>query len=177
MQKQWHSDRVYFGGSKITAHRDCSHEIKRCLLLGRKAMTNLDCILKSRDNTLLTRDTGPSSHSFGFSSSHVWMWELDYKESWALKNWCFWTVVLVELNWTGLENSQNFAHILKALFFFLLLNYKFYIYLHISLLKTGIYFVNILFHFLKGVFVRAKILMKSNLLILFSYQSCFLYAI
>ena len=37
---------------------------------------------------------GPSSQSYGFSSSHVWMWELDYKESWALKNWCFWTVVL-----------------------------------------------------------------------------------
>ena len=37
---------------------------------------------------------GPSSHGYGFSSSHVWMWELDYKESWALKNWCFWTVVL-----------------------------------------------------------------------------------
>ena len=39
---------------------------------------------------------GPSSQSYGFSSSHVWMWELDYKESWALKNWCFWTVVLVK---------------------------------------------------------------------------------
>ena len=37
---------------------------------------------------------GPSSQSYGFSSSHVWMWELDYKESWATKNWCFWTVVL-----------------------------------------------------------------------------------
>ena len=39
-------------------------------------------------------DTGPSSQCYGFSSSHVWMWELDYKESWALKNWCFWTVVV-----------------------------------------------------------------------------------
>ena len=39
-------------------------------------------------------DKGPSSQSYGFSSSHIWMWELDYKESWALKNWCFWTVVL-----------------------------------------------------------------------------------
>ena len=47
-------------------------------------------ILKSRDITLLTK----LSHSYGFSSSHVWMWELDYKESWALKNWCFWTVTL-----------------------------------------------------------------------------------
>ena len=78
------------GGSKITADGDCSHEIKRCLLLGRKAMTNLDSILKSRDITLPKK----SSQSYGFSSSHVWMWELDCEESWAPKNWCFWTVVL-----------------------------------------------------------------------------------
>ena len=78
-------------GSKITADGDCSHEIKRCLLLGRKAMTNLDSILKSRDSILLTK--GLSSQSYGFSSIHVWMWELDYKESWVPKNWCFWTVV------------------------------------------------------------------------------------
>ena len=76
-----------FLGSKITADGDCSHD---CLLLGRKAMTNLDSILKSRD----IADTGPSSKSYGFSSSRVWMWELDHKESWALKNQCFWTVVL-----------------------------------------------------------------------------------
>ena len=67
------------GGSKIRADGECSHEIKRCLLLGRKAMTNLDSILKSRDIT----DKGPSSQGYGFSSGHVWMWELDYKESFA----------------------------------------------------------------------------------------------
>ena len=55
------------GGSKITADGDCSHEIKRCLLLGRKVMTNLDSILKSRDITLPTK----SNQSYGFSSSHV----------------------------------------------------------------------------------------------------------
>ena len=60
-----------FLGPKITADGDCSHEIKRRLLLGRKAMTNLDSILKSRDITLPTK--GPSSQSYGFSSSHVWM--------------------------------------------------------------------------------------------------------
>ena len=76
-----------FLGSKITADGDCSHGIKRRLLLGRKAVTNLDSILKSRDKC-------SSSQSYDFSSSHVWMWELDYKESWAPKNWCFWTVVL-----------------------------------------------------------------------------------
>ena len=77
--------------SKITADGDCSHEIKRHLLLGRKAMTNLDSILKSRR---YFTDKCPSSQSCGFSSSHVWMWKLDYKESRAPKNWCFWTVVL-----------------------------------------------------------------------------------
>ena len=83
-------ERLYFLGLKITADDDCSHEIKRHLLLGRKAMTNLDNILKSRDIT--NKDS--SGPSYGFSSSHVWMWELDYKESWVPKNWCFWTVVL-----------------------------------------------------------------------------------
>ena len=77
-------------GSKITADGYCSHEIKRHLLLWRKVMTNLDSILKSRD----IANKGPSSQSYGFSSSHVWMLELDYKESWALKNRCLWTVVL-----------------------------------------------------------------------------------
>ena len=82
-----------FWGSKITADGDCSHEIKRHLLFGRKVMTNLDSILKSRDITLPTKvHIVKAIH--GFSSSHVWMWELDYKESWAPKNWCFWSVVL-----------------------------------------------------------------------------------
>ena len=76
-------------GSKITADGDCSHEVKRCLLLGRKVMSNLDSILKSRDITLPTK----SSQGYGFFH-HVWMWELDSKESWVPKNWCFWTVVL-----------------------------------------------------------------------------------
>ena len=66
-------------------------KLKRCLLLGRKVMTNLDSILKSRH---YFANKGPSSQGYGFSSSHVWMWELDYKESWALKNWCFWSMVL-----------------------------------------------------------------------------------
>ena len=80
-----------FLGSKITADGDCSHEIKRHLLLGRKAITNIDCILKSKD---ITRQQSPSNQSYGFSSSHLWMWELDCEESWAPKYWCFWTVVL-----------------------------------------------------------------------------------
>ena len=80
-----------FLGSKITADGDWRHKIKRYLLLGRKVMTNLDSTLKSRD---ITANKCVSSQCYGFSSSHVWMWELDCEESWALKNWCFWTVVL-----------------------------------------------------------------------------------
>ena len=80
-----------FGGSKITTDSDCSHEIKRCLLLARKAMTNLDSILRSRDITLPTK-----VHLVRAMVFPVVMYgcELDYKESWALKNGCFWTVVL-----------------------------------------------------------------------------------
>ena len=78
MKKQWKQcQTILGGGSKITADGDCSHEITRCLFLRRKAMTNLDSILKSRDIT----DKDLSSQSYGFSSSHVWMWELDYKKS------------------------------------------------------------------------------------------------
>ena len=80
-----------FLGSKITADGDCSHEIKRCLLFRRKAMMNLDSVLKSRDITLPTKVRSQSSN---FSGSHIWMWELNYKESWASKNWWFWTVML-----------------------------------------------------------------------------------
>ena len=72
-----------FLDSKITADGECSHEIKRHSLLGRKAMTNLDSILNNRD----IADKGPSSQSYGFSNSHVWIWELDHKGSWVSKNW------------------------------------------------------------------------------------------
>ena len=67
-----------FLGSKMTADGYCSHEIKRHLLLGRKVMTNLGNILKSRH---YFANKGPSSQSYGFSSSSVWIRELDYKES------------------------------------------------------------------------------------------------
>ena len=82
---------IIFFGSRITADGDCSQEIIRRLHLGRKAMTNLEHIKKQRH---YFANKGPSSQSYGFSSSHVWMWELDRKESWAPENWCFWTVVL-----------------------------------------------------------------------------------
>ena len=81
-----------FLGSEITADGDCSHEMKRPLLLGRKTMTNLESILKSRDITSPTKVC--IVKAMVFSSSHIWMWELDHKEGWMPKNWCFWTVVL-----------------------------------------------------------------------------------
>ena len=80
------------GSSKITSGGDCSHEIKQHLLLERRAMTNLDCLLKGRNITLPTKVH--LVKAMVFFSSHVWMWELDHKESWAPKNWCFWTVIL-----------------------------------------------------------------------------------
>ena len=77
-----------FLGFKITADSDFSLEIKRCLLCGRKAMTNLESILKSRDITLPTKVHLVKATVF---PAVMWMWELDYKESQAPKNWCFWT--------------------------------------------------------------------------------------
>ena len=75
----------------VSENGDCSLEIKRLLLLGRKAKTNLDSILKSRDIILLTK---VKIIKLWFCSGHVYMWELDHKEGWAPKHWCFWTVVL-----------------------------------------------------------------------------------
>ena len=80
-----------FWSSKITADGDCSHEIKRHLLLGKSYNQHSQCIKKQRH---YFANKGPYSQSNGFSSIHVWMWELDHKESWVPKNWCFWTVVL-----------------------------------------------------------------------------------
>ena len=97
-------DFILGGGSKITADGDCNHEIKRCLLLGRKVMTNLDSIFKSRDITLPTKVC--LVKAMVFSSSHVWMWELDYKESWAPKNWCFRTVVLEKTLESPLDSKE-----------------------------------------------------------------------
>ena len=90
MGKQWKQWETIFSGSKITAGGDCSHEIKRHLLLGRKTVTNLDSILKSSD----IANKSPARQGYGFSSGRVWMWELNCEEGWVPKNWCFWTVVL-----------------------------------------------------------------------------------
>ena len=88
--KSGNSDRLYFLGLQ----NRCRWWLQpRQLLLGRKVMTNLDSILKSRDITLPTKVCLVKAMA-DYSSSHIWMWMLNYKESWAPKNWCFWTVVL-----------------------------------------------------------------------------------
>ena len=94
-------------GSKITADSDSSHEIKRCLLRGRKAMTNLESILKSRKNYFA--DKGSSSQSYSFSSSQGWMWQLDQKaEHWridAFELWCW--RKLLRVPWTARRSNQS----------------------------------------------------------------------
>ena len=104
MGKPW---TLFFGGSKITPDDDWSHEIKRHLLLGRKAVTNLDSI-DIKDITLPTNFH--YSQNYDFSSGHVWMWELDYKESLAPNSWCFWTTVLektlLRVPWTARSNQS-----------------------------------------------------------------------
>ena len=92
-----------FLGSKITADGDCSDEIRH-LLLRKKAMTNLDSVLKSRHHFA---NKGPHSQSFGFSSSHVSMWELNHRESWAPKKWCLQTVVLEKILESLLDNKET----------------------------------------------------------------------
>ena len=96
MWKQWET--LFYGAPKslqmVTAAMKLRH-----LLLGRRAMTNLQHIKKQRH---YFANKGPSSQSCGFSSSHVWTSELDHKESWKPKNWCFWTVVLEEDSWESL---------------------------------------------------------------------------
>ena len=116
-----------FWGSKITADGDCSHEMKRHILLGRKVMTNLDSILKSRDITLQTKVYLVKAMVFPMV---MYRCELDCEESWALKNWCFWTLVLKKTlespldcqeiqpvhSWEGLMlklKLQYFGHVMR----------------------------------------------------------------
>ena len=101
------------GGFKITAVCDWSDKTKRHLLLGRKVMTNLDSILKSSDITLLTKVH--LVKAMAFSRSYLWMWELDYKESWVWKNWCFWTLVLEKTLESPLAARRSNQSILKEI--------------------------------------------------------------
>ena len=92
------------GGSKITADGDCSYEIKMLAPWKKSYDKPRHHIKKQRHHFT---DKGPYSQSYGFSSGHVWMWELDYKESWAPKNWCFWTVVLEKTLESPLDRKES----------------------------------------------------------------------
>ena len=94
-----------FLGSKITADGDCSHEIKRCLFLEKKSMTNLDHILKSRDITLPTKVYLVKAMVFPVVMYECESWTIK-KESWALKNGCFWTVVLGKTLESPLDSKE-----------------------------------------------------------------------
>ena len=94
MEKQWKQWQTVLGGSKIPADGDCSSEIKRHLLFGKKVMTNLDSILKSRDITLPTKVRLVKAVVFPII---MYGCGLNYKEGWVQKNWCFWTVVLEKI--------------------------------------------------------------------------------
>ena len=91
------------GGSKITADGDCNHKIKRRLLLGRKVVTNLDSIFKSRDITLPTKVPLVKTRVFPVV---MYGCDLHHKESWAPKNWCFWTVVLKKSFESPLDSKE-----------------------------------------------------------------------
>ena len=90
--------------SKITADGDCSREIRWCLLLGRKMMTNLDSVLIRRNITLLTKVH--ISQAYGLPSVYITLWELDCKEGRALKNWCLWTMVLEKTPESHLDSKD-----------------------------------------------------------------------
>ena len=81
-----------FLGSRITADCDCSHEIKKMVTPWKGSYDQLRQHIKKQRHCFANK--GPSSQAYGFSSSYVWMWELDCEENWVPKNWCFWTVVL-----------------------------------------------------------------------------------
>ena len=106
MRKQWKWWETFiYLGSKITADGDCSHEIKRRLLLGRSYDQPRQHIQKQRH---YFANKGPSSQSYGFSSSHVWMWDLNNKESWridAFELWCW--KRLLRVSWTARRSKQS----------------------------------------------------------------------
>ena len=109
MGKQWKQCQTLFlGGSKITADGDCSHEIKRCLLLGRKVMTNLDSILKSRDITLPTKVHLVKSMIFPVIIYGCESWTVKKAEHWridAFELWCWRT--LLRVPWTARRSNQS----------------------------------------------------------------------
>ena len=106
MAKRWEkveavTDFIFFG-SKITVGSDCSHEIRRRLLIGRKMTTNIVC-WKQRHSSA---DKGPYSQGYGLLSGHIWLWELDHKEGRMPKNWCLRSVVLEKTPQGPLDSKE-----------------------------------------------------------------------
>ena len=102
------SDRVYFGGSKITADGDCSHEIKKCLLLGRRAVTNLDSILRSRDITFPTKVHLVKAMVFPVVTYGCENWiirQAEHRRIDAFELWCWRT--LLRVPWTARRSNQS----------------------------------------------------------------------
>ena len=93
-------------GSKVNVDDDCSHKIKCCLLLGRKAMTNLDSVFKSRDTTLPTKVCRVKAMTFPVVIYNVQMWELDHKQGWMAKNWCLRTVRVEKIFERPLDSKE-----------------------------------------------------------------------
>ena len=93
------------GGSKITANGDCSHGIKKTLTPWKESYDQPRQHIKKQRHYFVNK--GPSRQGYGFSSSHVQMWELDYKESWGLKNWCLWAVVLEKTLESPLDSKES----------------------------------------------------------------------
>ena len=115
MGKQWKQcQTLFFWAPKSLQMVIAAMKLKQCLLLGRKVMTNLDSILKKQRHYFANK--GPSSQGDSFPSGHVWMWELDCEEGWALKSWCFWTVVLEKplgVPWTARRFNQSILKVIS----------------------------------------------------------------
>ena len=110
MRNDGNSDRHYLEEvPKISAYGGFSHKSKRGLFLGRKTMTNLESVLKTRDIT------PPYSQSYCFPRSYVQMWELYHKDGWALNNWCFWALMnpldCTEIKPVNLKENQSWIFI------------------------------------------------------------------
>ena len=113
MGKQWKQwETLFWGSSKITADGDWSHEIKT-LAPWKKSYGQPRQYIKKQRHYFANK--GPSSQSYDISINHIWMWELDHKESWALKNWCFWTVVLEKTLGSPLDWRRSNQSILKEI--------------------------------------------------------------
>ena len=111
MRKQWEQWQTLFSWASKSLQMVTAAMELRYLLLGRKAMTNLDRVLKIQRHYFVNK--GPHSQNCGFSSSRVWMWELKHRSLWEPQNWCFWTVMLEKTLESPLDIRRSGQSILK----------------------------------------------------------------